>query len=70
MGETSHKAPGSSPSLSSANEYFLGSPVIMNGTGLVVWAVWGFPVSPLIICSALPWSAVISKMYPASSQAS
>ena len=31
----------------------------MNGTGLVVCAVCGPPVSGSIICSALPWSAVM-----------
>jgi hypothetical protein len=47
----------------------LGSPVMMNGTGFVVCAVCGLPVSGLSICSALPWSAVTSRMYPASSHA-
>ena len=32
-----------------------------NGTGLVVCAVCGSPVTGSIICSALPWSAVISE---------
>ena len=43
---------------------------MMNGTGFVVCAVCGAPVSRLIICSALPWSAVMSKTYPASLHAS
>jgi hypothetical protein len=65
VGATSQSAPSSWPSASCTNEYSLGSAVMMNGTGLVVCAVCGFPVSGLTIC-ALPWSAVMSRMHPAS----
>ena len=41
----------------------------MHGTGLVVWAVCGPPVSGSISSSALPWSAVISAAPPLASSA-
>ena len=41
-----------------------GPPTRMKGTGFVVWAVWGRPVTGSIICSALPWSAVIARTAP------
>ena len=37
----------------------------MNGTGLVVCAVCGPPVSGSIIISQLPWSAVTNSRAPA-----
>ena len=40
-------------------------PTRMNGTGLIVCAVCGCPVTGSIICSALPWSAVIARTAPA-----
>ena len=41
----------------------------MNGTGLSVWAVCGWPVTGSVIISQLPWSAVISMAMPAFWQA-
>ena len=41
----------------------------MQGTGLVVWAVCGPPVPGSIICSALPWSAMITAAPPTASSA-
>ena len=39
-----------------------------NGTGLVVWKVWGVPSVPRMV-SALPWSAVMIHAPPFSSSA-
>jgi hypothetical protein len=38
-------------------------PTRINGTGLRVCAVCGAPVLASRICSALPWSAVMRRMY-------
>ena len=46
-------------------EEMTSAPTMQKGTGLVVWAVKGEP-SSLSICSAFPWSAVISTVPPSS----
>ena len=55
---------------SSARPYSSPAFTRMKGTGLVVWAVQGSPVSQSIICSAFPWSAQINIAPPTSLTAS
>jgi len=58
VGATSWREPPSGRSLTPRSS----SSIKWKGTGLLVWAVWGWPVVKSSICSQLPWSAVMRQV--------